>query len=89
MYGVLPYIFLIVRFFRLIWNIAFIMIIYYTLKLIKINSVINISIYYYVILIVILSIQEVSYFLRLSYKVVKLDFKYITVDIDYCSILLS
>lgn len=64
-------------FFRLLWNIAFIMLIYYTPKLININGQINIPIYYYVILVIILSIQEVSYFLRLSYNAVKFDLKYI------------
>ncbi|XP_060866175.1 acetyl-coenzyme A transporter 1-like isoform X1 [Metopolophium dirhodum] len=44
---------------KLLWNIAFIMLIYYTPKLIKINGAINIPIYYYVILVIILSIQEI------------------------------
>lgn len=44
---------------KLIWNIAFIMLIYYTPTLININGVINIPTFYYVILIVILSIQEI------------------------------
>uniref|UniRef100_A0A2S2P6J7 Acetyl-coenzyme A transporter 1 n=1 Tax=Schizaphis graminum TaxID=13262 RepID=A0A2S2P6J7_SCHGA len=44
---------------RLLWNIVFIVLIYYTPEIININGVVNIPIYYYAIFISILSIQEV------------------------------
>ncbi|XP_025194188.1 acetyl-coenzyme A transporter 1-like isoform X2 [Melanaphis sacchari] len=44
---------------KLIWNLAFVMLIYYTPKLIKTDGVINIPSYYYVILVIILLIQEI------------------------------
>ncbi|XP_026823340.1 acetyl-coenzyme A transporter 1-like [Rhopalosiphum maidis] len=43
---------------KLLWNIVFIMLIYYTPKLIKVNGIIKIPTYYYVILVIILTIQE-------------------------------
>lgn len=46
--------------FRLFWNIPFVALIYYTPKLINVNGIIDIPIYYYGILILILSIHDVS-----------------------------
>ncbi|CAI6365998.1 unnamed protein product [Macrosiphum euphorbiae] len=44
---------------RLLWNIVFIVLIYYTPTIITTNGIVNIPVYYYAILIFILSIQEV------------------------------
>jgi PAT family acetyl-CoA transporter-like MFS transporter 1 len=44
--------------FRLLWNISFVALIYYTPKIIKHNGVIDIPIYYYVILVFIVAVHD-------------------------------
>lgn len=46
--------------FRLLWNISFVAFIYYTPKMIQINGFVNIPMYYYALLVFILSIHDVS-----------------------------
>lgn len=60
MYIINKYIFLNL-YFRLFWNLAFIMLIYYTPSIIRVRNEINIPMYYYVILMLIFAIQEVSF----------------------------
>lgn len=59
---------LILYIFRLILNIAFMLLAYVTPKLIKKDGVINIPVYYNVILAVLILLQQVSYFYYCNYS---------------------
>jgi len=47
-------------YFRLFWNVTFIALVFYTPKMIRNNDIIDIPIYYYAILVFIVSIHDVS-----------------------------